>query len=696
MDKDLLKREQQLYADWLARQPSAVERRQYAAPKDVMKRSPRRVDNGEAELTCAQQHELLEQAAEASAESASDRTEAAVTPTKSARDGLHKSEATESTADDSVHYEPTKSAGDDPASSVQAVATRPELTDCDVAEPAAAAPTDAAEWDDGPNAGAANQSRRGVAILDAKELSAELSADSEEGSSVREAIDSLLSDEIEVSDVALVDDPEDDLRLRFVAAMAMCEDESITVVDNSATDPTEFQCSANEIDLEDYAHELTFLPDLTDSASSVLDYGGPNVVCSAHTPSQREKLVKALKAQEGIMIASGNALPPPAYGAICDIDVQGHKPIKQRARRVPLKHLKKQYELPKGLLKPELIAFSNSPWASPIVIVLKKNGVDIRLCIDYKMVNAITVLMEYAMPLVDDLLTELESYLWFCSLDAASGFWAVMMTQRASRRLSAHLGTLSGSGCRRLSDPNQPTPDSVNSATKFEADHRALVGSDPLQDLVNSPESDMVANGEPDESTLTPVFGRRSFVDDICFGGTTFEDCLATLSQLLARFAGCRISISFTKSIFVQPAVDFLSHEVSQHGIRANPAKLAAIAELPFPTSKKGMQGFLGALNYYSRFIQNMALYGAVLYQLKDADIADGGDLAAAQSAFAELKTKVATAPILRHFASAKEVHIMLFANAWALSSTPLQPHDGLLHPTITQLRRRCWHFYIY
>ncbi|GMF27706.1 unnamed protein product [Phytophthora fragariaefolia] len=191
----------------------------------------------------------------------------------------------------------------------------------------------------------------------------------------------------------------------------------------------------------------------------------------------------------------------------------------------------------------------------------------------------------------------------------------------------------------------------------------------------------MFASGEPDDSTLTPVFGRRSFVDDICFGGTTFGDCLATLSRLLARFAECHISISFTKSILVQPAVDFLSHEVSQHGIRANPAKLAAIADLAFPTSKKGMQGFLGALNYYNRFIQNMAVYGAVMYQLKDADFADGGDLAATKLAFAELKTKVANAPILRHFDSAREVHIMLFANAWALCSTLLQPHDGLLHP---------------
>ncbi|GMF31201.1 unnamed protein product [Phytophthora fragariaefolia] len=454
MDKDLLKKEQRLYADWLARQPPAVERIQYAVPKDVVKRSPRRVDKGEAELTSAQQHELLERAAAAATESAIDRTEAVVMSTKATRDELHESETIESGADDSDRYEPAESG-------------------------------DITEWDDGPNAGAAHQPRRGVAILEtespdqaserehpsqvdsarhetaalkealrtARELSAELSADSRKGSSVREAIDSLLSDEIEVSDVALADDPEDDLRLRFVAAMATCEDESITAVDNSAADPAEFECSANEIDLEDYAYELAFLPDLTGSASTVLDFGGSNVVCSAHTLSQREKLVNVLKEQEGIIIASGNALPPPVYGAICDIDVQGHKPIKQRARRIPLKHLKKLYELLKGLLKAGLIAFSNSPWTSPIVIVLKKNRFDIRLCIDdYKMVNAITVLMEYAMSLVDDLLTELESYLWLCSLVASSGFWAVMMTQRA-RAISAFVcawGTSSGSGCRSV------------------------------------------------------------------------------------------------------------------------------------------------------------------------------------------------------------------------------------------------------
>ncbi|KAG2809149.1 hypothetical protein PC111_g16174 [Phytophthora cactorum] len=139
---------------------------------------------------------------------------------------------------------------------------------------------------------------------------------------------------------------------------------------------------------------------------------------------------------------------------------------------------------------------------------------------------------------------------------------------------------------------------------------------DPLQELANSPDAEMFSTGEPDESSLVPVLERRSFVDDIFFGGETFDSCLATLDRLLARFEECRISVSFTKSLFIKSNVDFLSHEVSRVGVRADPKTMQTIAALPFPTSKKGMQSFLGALNYYGRFIQDFAVYGAALATL--------------------------------------------------------------------------------
>jgi hypothetical protein len=91
----------------------------------------------------------------------------------------------------------------------------------------------------------------------------------------------------------------------------------------------------------------------------------------------------------------------------------------------------KVYELLKKLLETKLIENSDSPWASPIVIVLKKNGVDIRMCIDYRIVNGFIKLSNYPLPLIDDLLIGFERAMWFMSLDMASGFWAVTMTERA-------------------------------------------------------------------------------------------------------------------------------------------------------------------------------------------------------------------------------------------------------------------------
>ncbi|GMF47804.1 unnamed protein product [Phytophthora fragariaefolia] len=201
-------------------------------------------------------------------------------------------------------------------------------------------------------------------------------------------------------------------------------------------------------------------------------------------------------------------------------------------------------ELLKGLLKAGLIAFSDSPWASPIVIVLKKNGVGIRFCNDYKMVNAVTAIMEYAMPLVDDLLTDMEKYLWYCSVDAAGGFWAVMMTQRA-RKISAFVCALGHFEWLRMpfglknapmiyqrmidnalwgfGQPRggwsafaervrmdeaadtvvggSPTDTATHSRTRFEADRESSDITDSLSAVANDPRGDMFVSGEADQSS---------------------------------------------------------------------------------------------------------------------------------------------------------------------------------------------------
>ncbi|GMF17583.1 unnamed protein product [Phytophthora lilii] len=111
--------------------------------------------------------------------------------------------------------------------------------------------------------------------------------------------------------------------------------------------------------------------------------------------------------------------------------------------------------------------------------------------------------------------------------------------------------------------PDNALPTFWMPRTKYEARRSGDRRVDLLSELMNDPSADMFLAGEPDESSLVPVFNRRSFVDDICFGAETFDACLTMVDRLLSLFEECRISVSFTKSIFVQSRVDFLSHQVS-------------------------------------------------------------------------------------------------------------------------------------
>ncbi|KAE9266528.1 hypothetical protein PR003_g32094, partial [Phytophthora rubi] len=301
IDKDLLKREQRLYDEWLDKQPPAVERRRYTRSQGVMNREPRRPDEDGVERTCAQRH--------------GERDQLTAVPMESSGAEEQASESVDSAG---VTIKTNESA--------EPVPTDDSKGEADSAVTADAGSEEAAVV---PGRSRVREAEDSISELtqlldNARTLSAELETDENDGvRSCSAAMDKVLRDEIEVSDVCLAEDPEEDLRLRFVAAMTLCEDEAITMISATCEEAAEFESSANEIDLADYAHELAFLPDLTDSALTVLDYASKNVVCTAHTESQRAKLVEMLKKQEGIMIASGNALPPPAYGAICDMDVQG-------------------------------------------------------------------------------------------------------------------------------------------------------------------------------------------------------------------------------------------------------------------------------------------------------------------------------------------------------------------------------------
>ena len=66
--------------------------------------------------------------------------------------------------------------------------------------------------------------------------------------------------------------------------------------------------------------------------------------------------------------------------------------------------------------------------------------------------------------------------------------------------------------------------------------------------------------------------------------------------------------------------MDYLGHQVSFAGLEAHPKDLGSLVNIPFPRTLRSMQSFLGSLNYYSRFIEDFAIYASVLYELREAD----------------------------------------------------------------------------
>ena len=176
---------------------------------------------------------------------------------------------------------------------------------------------------------------------------------------------------------------------------------------------------------------MAVLPDIVMPNAEVtiddIQVGDPDLPLTG----DQERLRQLIWINKHLLIGKGNALPPAVRGAICDIDVEGARPIAQRVRPVALKFREKLADLSKGLLSAKIIQPSKSPWASPIVVIIKKNGEDIRFCIDYRRVNQLIRLMVYPMPLMSEILQDMDKAIWYCSLDMASGFWVVEMTERA-------------------------------------------------------------------------------------------------------------------------------------------------------------------------------------------------------------------------------------------------------------------------
>ncbi|GMF19197.1 unnamed protein product [Phytophthora fragariaefolia] len=298
------------------------------------------------------------------------------------------------------------------------------------------------------------------------------------------------------------------------------------------------------------------------------------------------------------------------------------------------------------------------------MIVLKKNGVDIRMCIDYRVVNEFIQLSNYPLPLVDDLLTGFESAMWFMSLDMASGFWAIRMTERA-KLISAFVCPFGHFQWVRMPFGPKNAPlvyqAVINNClwgfVRLSPEEEAEVDQDVLAFL-----GLYLSKREESGSQVCPLADTVTVFQRNIPAPASMGPVLGRSSQPKSEFGKLSIPKPVTRN---------------QCGRNTGSPEDCQRSSGPAISEDSERQAFLGSLNYYHKFVENFPVVAAVLYELSDDQVRSERDLTRAKAAFEILKKKIVSTPLLRHPDRSKPFVIIPHANRWAPCAVLGQEYDG-------------------
>ncbi|KAL0539843.1 hypothetical protein IC582_024064 [Cucumis melo] len=275
-----------------------------------------------------------------------------------------------------------------------------------------------------------------------------------------------------------------------------------------------------------------------------------------------------------------------------------------------LKELKVQLQelLDKGFIRPSV-----SPWGAPVLFVKKKDG-SMRLCIDYRELNKVTVKNRYPLPRIDDLFDQLQGATVLSKIDLRSGYHQL-----------------------RIKDEDVP-----KTAFRSRYEHYEFIVMS--FGLTNAPAVFMdLMNRVFREFLDTFVI---VFIDDILIYSKTEAKHEKHLRMVLQTLRDNKLYAKFSKCEFWLKQVSFLGHVVSKAGVSVDPAKIEAVTGWTRPSTVSEVRSFLGLAGYYRRFVENFSRIATPLTQLtrKGAPFVWSK---ACEDSFQNLKQKLVTAPVL-------------------------------------------------
>jgi hypothetical protein len=245
-----------------------------------------------------------------------------------------------------------------------------------------------------------------------------------------------------------------------------------------------------------------------------------------------------------------------------------------------LRELKEQLQelLDQGFIRPSV-----SLWGAPVLFVKKKDG-SMRMCIDYRELNRVTINNKYPLPRIDDLFDHLKGASVFSKIDLLSGYHQLKVREEdipktAIRTRYGHYEFL---------------------VMPFELTNAPSV----FMDLMNQ-----VFHEYLDSFVLV-------FIDDILIYSANYAKHEEHLKMVLERLREKKLFAKFKKCEFWLEEVAFLGHVVNKNGLAVDPAKVQAVVEWERLTSVREICSFLGLAGYYRRFIEGFSSLSGPLITL--------------------------------------------------------------------------------
>ncbi|UYV61958.1 hypothetical protein LAZ67_1007166, partial [Cordylochernes scorpioides] len=253
---------------------------------------------------------------------------------------------------------------------------------------------------------------------------------------------------------------------------------------------------------------------------------------------------------------------------MCDVN-----PIFHKARPVPFAIRPAVTEaLDKMVAKGYLCEVASSKWATPVVVVLKKNK-EIRICCDFKVtLNKYLDTAAYPLPTQQDLFSTLAKGKYFSKLDLRNAYLQLEV------------------------DPGTRPLLTINTHKGLFRFKRMPFG------LANAPSYFQSVM----DRVLSGIGGVICYIDDVLIATASIEEHLALLKTIFARLAKYNIKLKKEKCLFLQKEIEYLGHLVTGESIRPLDHKVQAIQKAKTPTNISELRSFLGLVNFYGKFIPNL------------------------------------------------------------------------------------------